>query len=128
MSTRWAVILADAGAAAGVIVAFGAARFAQLSNRKPIKVTSTMAAVEVDRRHAERVPRLAGRLERWGNSGETLQLPVWLESSEALPRSRVVVQEARNMDGPVGFRPWRNGVGNTRACCCPVCPPGGRLP
>jgi hypothetical protein len=111
MSTHWAVILADGGAAAGVVVAFGAARFAQLSNRKSIAVTSTMATVEVDRRRAERVPRLAGRLERWGNGGDSLLLSVWLESPEALAKIRVVVQEARNMDGPVGFKPGQNGVG-----------------
>jgi len=111
-STHWAVILADAGAVAGVLVAGAAARFAQLSNRKSITVASTMAAVEVDRRSAERVPRLSARLESWGNGSDNLLLSVWLETSEALARIRVVVQEARNMDGPIGFRPGQIGVGH----------------
>lgn len=69
-----------------------------------------MAAIERDRRRIERVPRLSARLESWGTQG--FGLSVWLESPEPLARIRVVVQEARNMDCPLGFACGQNGVSN----------------
>jgi hypothetical protein len=71
-----------------------------------------MAAIERDRRSTERVPRLSARLEGWGNGQDSFVLSVWLESPEALSRIRVVVQEARNLDCPLGFSRGQNGVSN----------------
>jgi hypothetical protein len=39
-------------------------------------------------------------------------LSVWLESAEPLAKIRVVVQEARNLDCPLGFTRGQNGVDN----------------
>jgi hypothetical protein len=113
MGTDWAVILGSIGAGtgvAGVAVAAAAIRFTWVTSRQSIAVASTMAGIEHERRHAERIPKLTARLERWGSGSEDLLLAVWLESSEALAKLRVVVQEARNMDGPVGFKPGQDGV------------------
>ena len=113
MSTHWAAILADAGVGVGVAAASTAAWFAQKTSRRSVTVTETMAALEIERRHAERIPRLAGRMQAWGNGlGGDLLFSVWLETPEALRRLRIVVQEASNMDGPVGFKPQQNGVRN----------------
>jgi hypothetical protein len=71
-----------------------------------------MAAIERDRRSTERVPRLSARLQGWGNEEDSFVLSVWLESPEALSRIKVVVQEARNLDGPLGFSRGQNGVSN----------------
>jgi hypothetical protein len=72
-----------------------------------------MASIEEDRRKTERVPRLSARLESWGISGQgSFGLSVWLESPEPLARIRVVVQEARNMDCPLGFSVGQSGVAN----------------
>jgi hypothetical protein len=111
-TTHWAAILGDAGVAVGICFAAVAARFAQKTSSRSVKVTETMAAIEKDRRHAERIPRLTARLEAWGTGSEDLLLSVWLDTPEALGRLRVVVQEARNSDGPVGFKPGQNGVGH----------------
>lgn len=69
-----------------------------------------MAAIEKYRRKTERVPRLSARLESWGTGQDGFVLSVWLESPEPLARIRVVVQEARNMDCPLGFKRGQNGV------------------
>jgi hypothetical protein len=45
-----------------------------------------------------------------GTGHDGFALSVWLETPEPLARIRVVVQEARNMDSPVGFKPGQNGV------------------
>jgi hypothetical protein len=71
-----------------------------------------MAGIERDRRRAERVPNLSARLETWGAGTTSFGLSVWLESSEPLARIRVVVQEARNRDCPIGFALGQNGVAN----------------
>jgi hypothetical protein len=71
-----------------------------------------MADIERDRHSAERVPKLSARLTRWGVGHQGFGLSVWLESSEPLARIRVVVQEARNMDCPIGFARGQNGVPN----------------
>lgn len=112
MDTHWAAILGDAGVAVGIAAATIAARFGYKTSKRSVQVTETMAAIENERRHAERIPRLTARLEAWGNGSEDLLLSVWLETPEALGRLRVVVQEARNMDGPIGFKPGQNGVGH----------------
>lgn len=109
-STHWAAILGEVGIAVGICVAAVAARFAQKTSSRSVKVTETMATIENDRRYAERIPRLSGRLEAWGAGSEDLLLSVWLETPEALGRLRVLIQEARNMDGPVGFKPGQTGV------------------
>jgi hypothetical protein len=71
-----------------------------------------VAAIEQDRRNAERVPRLSARLQTWGTGQNGFALSVWLESSEPVARIEVVVQEARNMDCPLGFKPGQNGLAN----------------
>jgi hypothetical protein len=69
-----------------------------------------MAAIERERHHAERVPRLSARLESWGIGQSGFVLSAWLESPEPLSAIRVVVQEARNMDCPIGFNRQQYGV------------------
>jgi hypothetical protein len=56
------------------------------------------------------VPRLSARLETWGNGQNGFVLSVWLESPEPLAKIRVVLQEARNMDCPLGFTRGQIGV------------------
>jgi hypothetical protein len=75
-------------------------------------VSEAVTAIERDRRNAERVPRLSARLESWGPGQAGFVLSMWLESSEPLSRIRVIVQEARNMDCPLGFARGQNGVAN----------------
>ena len=83
-----------------------------LGSSKAIGVSKTVAGIEQDRRHAERVPRLSARLECWATGQDGFALSVWLETPEPLARIRVVVQEARNMDSPVGFKRGQAGVAN----------------
>jgi|HubBroStandDraft_4_1064222.scaffolds.fasta_scaffold74282_1 hypothetical protein len=47
-----------------------------------------------------------------GEGSRDPRLNVWLESTEALSRLRVVVREARNNDGPIGFKRGMDGVPN----------------
>lgn len=110
VDTHWAVIVPDAIGAFGVVVAGSAAWLSQRGSSKSIDVSRTVAVIELDRRDAERVPRLSARLECWGTGQEGFALSVWLETAEPLARIRVVVQEARNMDSPLGFKPGQEGV------------------
>lgn len=110
MGTPWGEIVPDGIGAFGVVVAAAAAWLSQRTSSRSIDVSQTVAAIERDRRRIERVPRLSARLESWGNQG--FGLSVWLESPEPLARIRVVVQEARNMDCPLGFAVGQNGVSN----------------
>lgn len=113
MSTHWAAILGDAGVGVGVTVAALAASSAQRTSNRSVKVTETMATPERERRHAERIPRLTGRVQSWGNGlGGDLLFAVWLETPEALRRLRIVVQEASNMDAPIGLKTQQHGVRN----------------
>lgn len=108
---HWAAILGDAGVAVGIFVAAVAARFAYKTSKRSVEVTETMAAIEAERRHAERIPQLTGHIQSWGNGlGGDLLLSVWLESPEALARLRIVIQEGSNMDGPIGFKRGQHGV------------------
>lgn len=110
MGTHWGVIVPDLIGSCGVLVAGGAAWLSQRASRKATDVSRDVAAIEKDRRSAERVPRLTARLENWGIGQQGFALSVWLETPEPLARIRVVVQEARNMDCPVGFKPGQDGV------------------
>jgi hypothetical protein len=112
VGTPWGEIVPEGIGAFGVVVAAAAAWLSQSASSKSIDVSQTMAAIERDRRSTERVPRLSARLEGWGNGQDSFVLSVWLESPEALSRIRVVVQEARNLDCPLGFSRGQNGVSN----------------
>lgn len=110
MGTPWGEIVPDGIGAFGVVVAAGAVWLSQRASSRSVDVTETMAAIERDRRNAERVPGLSARLETRGTGQSSFGLSVWLESPEPLARIRVVVQEARNMDSPLGFTRGQNGV------------------
>jgi hypothetical protein len=110
VSTHWGVITADIVAIVGIIVAAVAAWLAKRSDSRSIAMSKTMAGIEQDRRTAERVPRLTARLECWGAGSNDFALAVWLETSEPLNRIKIMIQEARNMDGPIGFKPGQDGV------------------
>jgi hypothetical protein len=112
VSTPWGEIVPDGIGAFGVVVAADAAWLSQRASSRSVEVTETMAAIEKDRRASERVPRLSARLENWGTGQDGFALSVWLESPEPLARIRVVVQEARNMDCPLGFKRGQYGVAN----------------
>lgn len=112
MGTPWGEIVPDGIAAFGVVVAAAAAWPSQRASSRSIDVSEVMAAIEKNRRKTERVPRLSARLESWGTGQDGFVLSVWLESPEPLARIRVVVQEARNMDCPLGFKRGQNGVAN----------------
>ena len=111
MGTPWGEIIPDGIGAFGVAVAGVATWFSQQASRRSLDVSEQAAAIEQDRRRAERVPVLSARLECWGpGSNNSFGLSVWLESSEPLAKIRVVTREARNMDCPVGFAVGQNGV------------------
>lgn len=110
VGTAWGEIVPDGIGAFGVAVAAAAALLSQRTSSKSVDVSQTMAAIERDRRNAERVPRLSARLESWGLGQAGFALSVWLESPEPLATIRVVVQEARNMDCPIGFNRQQYGV------------------
>ncbi len=112
VGTLWGEIIPDGIGAFGVVVAAAAAWLSQRASSRSIDVSKTMAAIESDRRRTERVPRLSARLDSWGNGQNGFLLSVWLESPEPLAKIRVVVQEARNMDCPLGFTRGQIGVGN----------------
>jgi hypothetical protein len=112
VGTPWGEIVPDAIGAFGVVVAASAAWLSQRVSSRSVSVSKTVAAIEQDRRNTERVPRLSARLETWGPGQSGFALSVWLESSEPLAWIRVVVQEARNMDCPLGFKRGQNGVAN----------------
>jgi hypothetical protein len=112
VGTPWGEIVPGGIGAFGVVVAAVAAWRSQRASSRSIDVSQRMAAIEEDRRSAERVPRLSARLENWGNAQDHFVLSVRLESPEALSRVKVVVQEARNQDCPVGFSRGQNGVSN----------------
>lgn len=112
MSTPWGEIVPDGIGAFGVVVAAAAAWLSQRASSRSVNVSQNMADIERDRHSVERVPKLSARLERWGPAQEGFGLSVWLESSEPLARIKVVVQEARNMDCPIGFAVGQNGVSN----------------
>jgi hypothetical protein len=115
----WAEIVPDVIAGVSLAVASGATWFAKRSGDKAadidagsLEVSRSVAAIEASRRHAERTPRLTGELGAWGTGSSDLRLNVWLESTEALARLRVVVREARNNDGPIGFKRGLAGIPN----------------
>jgi hypothetical protein len=110
VGTAWGQIVPDGIGAFGVVVAAGAAWRSQRTSSKSIDVSRTMAEIERDRRHGERVPRLSARVESWGIGQTGFVLSVWLESPEPLSEIRVVVQEARNSDCPIGFSRQQYGV------------------
>jgi hypothetical protein len=110
VGTPWGEIVPDGIGAFGVVIAGAAAWLSQRASSRSVDVSQNMADIERDRRGAERVPKLSARLERWGSGQEGFGLSVWLESSEPLAKIRVVVQEARNMDCPVGFARGQLGV------------------
>lgn len=110
MGTHWGEIIPDGIGAFGVLVAGAAAWLSQRASSRSIDVSQTMAAIESDRRSTERVPRLSARLESWGDRQSGFVLSVWLESPEPLAKIRVVVQEARNRDCPLGFTRGQIGV------------------
>jgi hypothetical protein len=112
VSTPWGEIVPDGIGAFGMVVAAAAAWLSQRVSSRSIDVSESVAAIEQDRRSTERVPRLSARLEIWGIGQDGLTLSVWLESPEPLARIRVLVQEARNMDSPLGFKRGQNGVAN----------------
>jgi len=112
LGTPWGEFIPDGIGACGVVVAAAAAWLSQRASSRPIDVSETVAAIEQDRRNTERVPQLSARLESWGTRQDGFVLSVWLESPEPLARIRVVVQEARNMDCPLGFKRGQNGVAN----------------
>jgi hypothetical protein len=112
MGTHWGEIIPDGLGAFGVVVAAAAAWLSQRASARSIDVSKTMAAIESDRRRTERVPRLSARLEVWGDGQTGFVLSVWLESPEPLAKIRVVVQEARNRDCPIGFTRGQIGVSN----------------
>jgi hypothetical protein len=112
VGTPWGEIVPDAVGAFGVVVAAAAAWLSQRASSRSVSVSKTVAAIEQDRRNTERVPRLSARLQTWGTGQSGFALSVWLESSEPLAWIRVVVQEARNMDCPLGFKRGQNGVAN----------------
>ncbi len=109
MGNPWGEIIPDGIGAFGVVVA-AAAWLAQRASSRSIDVSQAMAAIESDRRSTERVPRLSARLECWGSAKDGFMLIVWLESAEPLAKIRVVVQEARNRDCPLGFERGQIGV------------------
>ena len=96
----------------GVVVAACAAWLSQRASSRSIDVSEAVTAIERDRRNTERLPKLSARLESWGTGQTSFGLSVWLESSEPLSKIRVIVQEARNMDCPLGFARGQNGVAN----------------
>jgi hypothetical protein len=112
VGTPWGEIIPDGIGAFGVVVAAVAVLLSQRASSRSIDVSETVAAIEKDRRSTERVPRLSARLESWGPGQDGFALSVWLESPESLARVRVVVQEARNMDSPLGFKRGQSGVAN----------------
>lgn len=112
VGTPWGEVIPDGIGAFGVVVAAAAVWLAQRASSRSVGVSETMAAIEQDRRNTERVPRLSARLESWGNGQDGFALSVWLESPEPLAWIRVVVQEARNMDCPLGFKRGQDGVAN----------------
>jgi hypothetical protein len=93
----------DGIGALGVVVAAAVAWLSQRVSSKPNDVSRTMAAIERDRRSTERMPKLSARLESRSSGQDSFGLSVWLESTEPLAKIRIVVQEARNMDCPLGF-------------------------
>jgi len=77
-----------------------------------LAASQAVAAIEGGRRHTERTPRFSADLAMWGTGMTDLRLNVWLDSTEAVSRLRVVVREARNNDGPIGFKRGLRGVPN----------------
>jgi hypothetical protein len=112
VGTHWGEIIPDGIGAFGVVVAAAAAWLSQRVSLRSIDVSKAMVAIESDRRRTERVPRLSARLESWGDGPNGFVLSVWLESPEPLAKIRVVVQEARNRDCPLGFMCGQIGVAN----------------
>ena len=104
MGTPWGEIVPDGIGAFGVVVAACAAWLSQRASSRSIDVSEAVTAIERDRRNTERLPKLSARLESWGTGQTSFGLSVWLESSEPLSKIRVIVQEARNMDCPLGSR------------------------
>jgi hypothetical protein len=70
---------------------------------RALDASQAVAAIEDGRRRVERTPRLSATLTTWGEGQSGYLLAVWLDSSERLGRLRVVIREARNNDGPIGF-------------------------
>jgi hypothetical protein len=99
-------------AAAGVLVAGWGVLVAARAAGKSMATSAALAAIEQERRKAERTPRLSARLALWGPGSTDLVLAVWLDSTEPLSRLRVVIREARNLDCPVGFKRGQEGVAN----------------
>jgi hypothetical protein len=77
-----------------------------------LAASQAVAAIEGSLRHAERMPRFPAKLASWGTGSTDFRLNVWLDSTEAVSRMRVVVREARNNDGPIGFKRSLRGVPN----------------
>lgn len=108
---HWATITGDAVAILAFLVAAVAWWTSWRTGQRSVTATEALAAIEAGRRHAERVPRLSARVECWGAGTERdFTIAVWLESAEALARLRVLLMEARNNDGPLGFRKGQAGV------------------
>jgi hypothetical protein len=112
MGTPWGEIVPDGIGAFGVVVAACAAWLSQRASSRSIDVSEAVTAIERDRRNTERLPKLSARLDSWGTGQTSFGLSVWLESPEPLSKIRVIVQEARNMDCPLGFARGQNGVAN----------------
>jgi hypothetical protein len=80
---------------------------------RPLGAGGSMAKVETDRRRVKRAPKLSATLESCGDDAEAgFVLAVWLESSRAVGGLRVLVREAQNNGGPLGFVRGQNGVTN----------------
>ena len=56
-----------------------------------LAASQAVAAIEGSLRHAERMPRFTAELALWGTGSTDFRLNVWLDSTEAVSRMRVVV-------------------------------------
>lgn len=120
MGTPWGEVVPSVIAGISLAVATVSGWFAKHSSDKAtdidtrsLYVSRAVAEIETSRRHAERTPRFTAELRAWDDSGSRdLRLNVWLESNEPLATLRVVVREARNNDGPIGFKRGLVGVPN----------------
>jgi hypothetical protein len=57
-----------------------------------------------------RTPLLRGELASIGQGVPNFRLDVWLSTPEPLASLRVIIEEARSSDCPVGFTPGQSGV------------------
>ncbi len=73
-----------------------------------------------------RTPVLRGEVSAIGQGVPNFRLDVRLSTPEPLARLRVIIDEARANDCPLGFTPGQTGVPAGTRCCCPAAPPLGK--